>query len=310
MRIAETEQAPHRPLCCALIVTWEPDVTVLLALVEQLLADDCSCRIIDNGSSNADAMREAFRHLPAGHFSVSWLPANIGLAAGLNRGLEQAVDEGFEYALLFDQDSAIDSRFSRSMLEAFREASALTSRPLAALGPRVQNPDNGRRTPFRVFDRWLFRSDRRIAGELPFFEAGFLVTSGTLLDLSCLPAIGLMREEYFIDNIDVEWCFRARATGHAVLGTDCAVLHHRIGEASGRWLVRRGWVVEHSPLRCYYSTRNRIHLQRQAHAPAGWVWRDRIRFLIKSGWLLLCTDQRRAYWRNLRRGMRDAGGLT
>ncbi|MEX1199018.1 MAG: glycosyltransferase family 2 protein [Pseudohongiellaceae bacterium] len=308
--MTEKEQAPHRPLCCAVIVTWEPPVTVLLALVEQLLADDCPCRIIDNGSSNAASMLAAFDHLPAGDFSVSWLPANLGLAAALNRGLEQTVEEGFRYALLFDQDSCIDSCFSRSMLDAFREASALIPRPLAALGPRVQNPDSGRRTPFRVFDRWLFRSDRRIAGERPFFEAGFLVTSGTLLDLGCLSDIGLMREEYFIDNIDVEWCFRARARGYAVVGTDRAVLHHRIGEASDRWLVRRGWVVEHSPLRCYYSTRNRLHLQRQPYAPAGWVWRDRIRFLLKSAWLLLCTEQRRAYWRNLQRGIRDAGELT
>lgn len=307
--MTETEQAPHRPLCCALIVTWEPDVTILRALVEQLLADDCPCRIIDNGSSNAGVIRRAFRHLPEEHFSATWLSENIGLAAALNRGLEQAVAEGCEYALLFDQDSGIDERFSRAMLDAFRQASALTTRTLAALGPRLQDPDSGRRTPFRVFDRWLFRSDRRIADDLPFFETGFLVTSGTLLDLSCLPDIGLMREDYFIDNIDLEWCFRATARGYAVMGTDRAILHHRIGEPSGRWLVRRGWVVEHSPLRCYYSTRNRLHLQRQPHAPGGWVWRDRIRFVLKSAWLLLCTDQRRAYWRSLRKGMRDAGGL-
>lgn len=307
--MTETEQATRRPLCCALIVTWEPDVAVLSSLVRRLLADDCPCRIIDNGSSNAGSMREAFRHLPASQFSVSWLPDNIGLAAALNRALEQALDEGFAYALLFDQDSGIDAGFSRTMLEAFREASALTSQPLAALGPRLQDPDSGRRTPFRVFDRCLFRSDRRIASELPFFDTGFLVTSGTLLDLSCLPDIGLMREKYFIDNVDLEWCFRARARGYALAGTDRAVLHHRIGEASGRWLVRRGWVVEHSPLRCYYSTRNRIHLQRQPHAPPGWVWRDRIRFLLKSAWLLLCTGQRRAYWRSLRQGMRDARGM-
>lgn len=307
--MTETEQARHRPLCCALIVTWEPDVPVLLALVERLLADDCPCRIIDNGSSSAASLRRAFDHLPPEHVTVSWLPENVGLAAALNRGLEQAAGEGYRYALLFDQDSAIDTGFSRTMLEAFREASVLTPRPLAALGPRLQDPDSGRRTPFRVFDRWLRRSDRRLAGELPYFESGFLVTSGTLLDLTCLPAIGWMREDYFIDNIDLEWCFRARERGYAVVGTDLAVLHHRIGEASGRWLVRRGWVVEHSPLRAYYSTRNRFHLQRQPHAPAGWVWRDRIRFVLKSAWLLLCTGRRRAYWQNIRKGMRDAGGL-
>lgn len=293
----------------ALIVTWEPDPAVLLELIGSLLADQCPCHVIDNGSSNAGQLRDAFSTLPASLFSVCWLPGNTGLGSALNRGIRRALDRGVRHLLLFDQDSAIDPGFCTAMREARSRLDGLSRKPVAAMGPRLQDPDSGRRTPFRVFDRWWSRSDRTLVRGSPFHEAGFLVTSGTLLDLACIGEVGFMREDYFIDNIDLEWCFRAASRGYALVGTDCAVLHHRIGEASGRWLVRRGWLVEHGPERCYYSTRNRFHLHRQPHAPGGWKWRDRIRFLLKAVWLLLFTGRRREYWRSLRSGLRDARGL-
>ncbi len=293
-----------------MIVTWEPDLGVLLKLVTALLAEHCPCRIIDNGSSNADALHEAALALHDRGLDVDRLPANIGLAAGLNRGLEQARREAFRYVLMFDQDSAIEAGFVSAMVDARARAAELSERPVAAIGPRLRAPDSGRRTPFLVFDRWWGRRDRVLREGEPYYDTGLLVTSGTLLDLACLRHIGLMREDYFIDNVDLEWCFRATSLGYALVGTDRAVLHHHIGEASDHWLVRRGWLVKHGPRRCYYSTRNRFHLHHQPHAPAGWRWRDRLRFLIKAGWLLLTSSRRREYWHSIRRGLRDAGALS
>ena len=73
--------------------------------------------------------------------------------------------------------------------------------------------------------------------------------------------------------------------------------------------LRKGLVVEHSALRSYYSTRNRLHLHRQAYAPHGWVLKDRIRFFLKTLYLLATSDQRRDYWASLQRGICDARQL-
>lgn len=312
MENASQQPTTADPGTRALIVTWQPDIDPLRRLVSTLLADGCHCHVIDNGSPAASAMQDALADLDAdrkGKLELTCLPANTGLAAALNRGIEAAAQAGQRHLLLFDQDSAIDPGFCAAMDGAWSRAQTLSDRPLAALGPRVRDPDSGRPTPFRVFDRLLLRSDRPLAGREPFYRAGFLVTSGTLLSLDCVADIGPMRADYFIDNIDLEWCFRAAYHGYALVGTDRAVLHHRIGEASDRWLVRRGWLVEHGPERCYYSTRNRFHLHRQPHAPTGWVWRDRLRFLVKALWLMLFTARRGAYARSIRRGLRDAGSL-
>lgn len=292
---------------CAVVVTWQPDLGGLLELLDQLTAQSCAVIVIDNGSANADQLELA----TAQRSSIVLLrwPDNRGLAAAMNAGLQWANDNGFARVFLFDQDSTLTEGFCAGMLSAWQQAEAVSALPVAAIGPRLQDPVSGRRTPFRLFRLWR-RSDQLMAGAQDLYQADFLISSGCLLSLPALDRIGPMKESYFIDNIDLEWCFRARACGYALFGTDAATLLHAIGEPSSNPLVRAGLMVQHSPLRSYYSTRNRLHLYRQDYAPLSWKVRDSVRFALKSLWLLLCSAQRRDYWRQIRRGIQDAGKLV
>lgn len=290
----------------AVVVTWQPELDVLLALLDQLTAQACDVFVIDNGSGNADQLEAATTQRSA--VTLRRWPDNRGLAAAMNAGLQLAHDQGYTRVFLFDQDSTLTEGFCAGMQAAWQQAQAVSVRPVAALGPRLQDPVSGRRTPFRLF-RLRRRSDQPVPDAPGLYQADFLISSGCLLSLSALDQIGPMKENYFIDNIDLEWCFRARAGGFALFGTDAATLLHAIGEPSSNPLVRAGWMVQHSPLRSYYSTRNRLHLYRQDYAPLNWKMRDSVRFALKSLWLLLCSSQRRDYWRQIRRGMQDAGKL-
>ena len=298
---------------CAIVVTWQPDLNNLSDLMRTLVEQGCAVRVIDNGSDNAAALQEMCAGIGIMHdrapATVDLWGRNQGLAHALNAGLEYARDHGYSHALLFDQDSRVGAGFCQSMAEAWQQAQHHCRQPVAALGPRLQDPDTARQTPFRKF-RLLHRSDHPVAGTTGLYDTDFLITSGTLLSLAALEHIGLMKDDYFIDNIDLEWCFRARAQGYALCGTDHAVLYHRIGETSRNPLVRAGIMVSHSPLRSYYSTRNRLHLRRQSYAPRDWRWRDSVRFALKSLWLVLFTGQRRRYFSEIRRGIRDARDIT
>ncbi|MBC52226.1 MAG: glycosyl transferase family 2 [Gammaproteobacteria bacterium] len=297
---------PERTVC-AVVVTWQPVLDDLLTLLDQLAAQACDVVVVDNGSANAAELANATAQRSSVTL-VRW-PDNRGLAAAMNAGLQLAQDNGYARVFLFDQDSTLTDGFCAGMQGAWQRAEKVSARPVAAVGPRLQDPASGRRTPFRLF-RLRHRSDQPAPDAPDLYQADFLISSGCLLSLTALDRIGLMKESYFIDNIDLEWCFRARAQGFALFGTDAAVLLHAIGEPSANPLVRAGWMVQHSPLRSYYSTRNRLHLYRQDYAPLNWKLRDSVRFVLKSGWLLLCSAQRREYWRQIRRGMQDAGTLT
>lgn len=294
--------------CVAVVVSWQPDLGVLGDLLKQLVTQSCPVIVIDNGSSNVGILRQTLTDISADISLIEW-PENKGLATALNEGLRLARDRGCGGAFLFDQDSRIDSNFCDAMQQAFQKAVAVSPQPVAAIGPRLQDPETGRQTPFRKFGWWR-RSNRQVSVAADLYSADFLITSGTLLSLSVLDETGFMKDDYFIDNIDLEWCFRARAYGYALYGTDAAFLFHRIGEPSGNPLVKAGILVKHSPLRSYYSTRNRVHLWRQDYAPLDWKLRDMFRFVLKSAWLIVFSGQGRDYWREIRRGLKDSGNLT
>jgi rhamnosyltransferase len=292
---------PDIASCCAVIVTWQPELASLLRLVTSLHRQQCLVRVLDNGSANVAELAACLQPFGGRIVFDSW-PDNRGLASGLNAGLLAARAAGQRLVFLFDQDSLPADDFCAAMLRTWADAESHSPR-VAAIGPRLQDPDTGRLTAFRSF-RWTNRSDAKVAPGL--YETDFLISSGTLLSTAVLDDIGLMKASYFIDNVDLEWCFRAKAKGYVLYGCDAAVLSHRIGEDSTNPLVRAGLITEHGPLRSYYSTRNRLHLRRQNYAPSDWKRRDAIRFALKTAWLLLFSARRLQYLRQIRRAIRDA----
>ncbi len=299
-----TQPAPSIAGCSAVVVTWQPDLDVLTALIDSLQSQGCTTLVVDNGSTNSAGVLSLASSAAPGVVVVS-CNENGGLAAGFNTGLRWAEEQGCSHVFLFDQDSVIPTEFCHGMLAAWGRALERPGR-LAALGPRLQNPVTGRQASFRRFRCWS-RGDDLVAPGL--YQADFLISSGSLLSLQALADIGLMKESYFIDNIDLEWCFRALSRGYSLYGTDLAILRHRIGESSSNPLVNRGLLVHHSPLRSYYSTRNRMHLWRQPYALLDWRVRDMVRFLLKSAWLVLFCAPRVQYGRQIIRGIRDTWSL-
>lgn len=292
---------------CAIIVTWKPDPTVLLSLLSDI-AQQSDFLLLDNASDNAATFIDAAASI-SGCAGVVQLGSNIGLASALNAGLRQVQSLPYRHAILFDQDSRVPHDFFQGLLSAHQEAERQCGVRIAAVGPRITHPETARRMPFTVFNRVFGRRDRRIQGSTDIYESDFLITSGCLIDLHHLDSIGLMKDSYFIDNVDLEWSFRAVDKGYLLVGTDRARLLHSIGEDDTNPLVKAGIMHSHGPHRTYYSTRNRFDLYRQPHAPIGWKVRDLPRFVLKSLWLLLFSDRRGDYWRSIRKGIADSRSL-
>lgn len=285
-----------------MVVTFNPDCRPLTGLLEDLAAEGLPTVLVDNGSDQAAHVAEIAA--PKKAVKIIAKPQNIGLGAGLNQGIAAAAEYGYRSVLLLDQDSRLEPGFHEGIKAARIEAEQL-QRPISAIGPTLQDPITKRQQPFKCVDRFFHRRSQRIEGTKGLYAADFLITSGSLISLDALADIGQMREDYFIDNIDLEWCFRARAKGYRAYGTDHCLLQHRIGETHANPLVKHGLITMHGPARAYYTTRNRFHLYRQPYA--GWLWkcRDFPRFLVKSAYLLIVSKQRRAYARNLWAGWRD-----
>ena len=288
---------------CAIVVTYHPDITPLLTMLGQLNRET-NFLVVDNGSPAIERLEESIT-VYENCLGIIKRGQNEGLARALNIGIARATQNDYEYIFIFDQDSSLCETYVDPMVAAYQDVRGQGKKRIAAIGPRIINPQTSRQTPFKLFNRLWFRTNRPYARSKSHFVADFLITSGTMLIAEHLPEIGLMREDYFIDNVDLEWCFRARSMGFDLVGTNNAILYHLIGERSLNPLVRAGVMAQHKPSRTYYSSRNRIHLYTRRYSPIGWKVRDIVRFALKACWLLLSSPQRAEYWKHISAGIRD-----
>jgi len=266
----------------SVIVTFNPHRAHLTALLSSLGTQSFKVVIVDNTESIEDSITPNVVESGVGidKFHIIRLGENLGIAKALNVGIQWAIDQGASLVLLSDQDSLPEHDMVENLIRAYSELSASGLR-VGAVGPTFTDLNRALTLPFQVqLPGHLFYGHRTPSADEPHVEALGLITSGTLIPISTIRDVGLMREEYFIDKVDTEWCHRARAKGYRLFGTGWACMHQRLGEGGLRvWYF--GWRDEsvYSPLRIYYQLRNYVAICRLDYVD--WRWKLRI------GWYTL-----------------------
>jgi rhamnosyltransferase len=256
-----SEPLPARGVC-AVLVTYHPDGGLadrLAGLVPQVGATV----LVDNGST---APISALVKELTSAFDVTVIDngANLGIAHALNVGVEYAIERGFSWALLMDQDSVADADMVAELLAV---QTAFPDPPrLAIVGPRFRDTSGRRIEAVRIGP----------PGET-WQEVEMVITSGSLLSLAAYAAVGPFRTDFFIDYVDEEFCLRARAAGYHIIETRRALMSHSIGTQSSHRVGRATrWTTNHSADRRYYIARNNTVLLRE-YGTAGrgsWRWKS------------------------------------
>jgi rhamnosyltransferase len=125
-------------------------------------------------------------------------------------------------------------------------------------------------------------------------EVELIHTSGNLVKASVFARVGFFREEFFIDQVDYEFCFRLRKAGLLIIVAAGPVMHHRLGDLrSARFLNRQVFPSNHSACRRYYMARNALVLSREVR---DWqfIRRSCSFFLRDSIKILLYENSKRA----------------
>lgn len=286
---------------CAVVVSYHPDPRRLADLVHGVAAQVGAVVLVDNGSE-AGWQAGLEQSLQRAGGRLIRQPRNMGLAAAQNAGIDWARAHGYLYVLLLDQDSEPGADMVASLRDALVALSG--DAPVAAVGPRFHDVREHRDAPFV---RVRFPLNRKLWCERPAqtIACDFLISSGMLIPLTVMDQVGPMDAGLFIDNVDMEWGFRAKAHGFALHGVCAATMSHRLGDARRALPFGLGQVVVHGPSRLYYMMRNRVRLYRMSHTPRVWVAQDLPRLVVK---LLLFGVLIGPRWRNLRcmlRGLSD-----
>jgi rhamnosyltransferase len=262
---------------CAIVVSFFPDVAMLVRLFAATTPQVDALVVVDNGTIDA-AFDQLCAHVDSEKIVILKQLRNIGLAAAFNHGITWARKNGYSHVLLLDQDSEPSPGMVGDLMQAFAFASA--GRRIAAVGPRFHDVREDRYAPFVCIG---FPVSRKIygAGNDGLVDCDFLISSGSLIPLEVLDEIGTMDEGLFIDMVDLYWCFRARAKGYALIGVSTTTMHHRLGHSRRRLPFGLGHIVVHDPTRLYYIMRNRLLLYRLPHTPAVWIAQDVPRVAVK-----------------------------
>ncbi|MGG6463480.1 glycosyltransferase family 2 protein [Solilutibacter silvestris] len=278
----------------AIVVTYRPDIATLEALVDALLPQVERLWLVDNASTNVEAIRAL---VTTRSIDIIANDKNLGVGAGLNQGITAARAAGCTAVLLMDQDSLP----ADEMVARLREALDSGGERLAAVGPAHVDARTGDVAPFVRIGFPFNHKLQPATGEV--VDCDFLITSGCLIPLRAIDAIGDMDAGLFIDNVDLEWCFRARARGYRLAGVADAEMEHRIGDRL-HWRPG-GRAIVHGPTRLYTIMRNRVLLYRRPGTPWRWIAQDVPRAILKFLGFSLVVAPRGANLKAMCRGLRD-----
>ncbi|NTU78190.1 MAG: glycosyltransferase family 2 protein [Chloroflexales bacterium] len=247
--------------------------------------------VVDNASSDGTpaAVRAA-----SPEAVVIEAGANLGFAAGNNLGLRYALAEGFDYALLLNNDTEASPDFLRRLVEAVVDEPGL-----GAAGPTIYyhaRPDliwsaggliDWRRGTSRM--RGLGEVERGQFGQIS--EVDFVTGCAILMSRAALERVGLLDERFFMYYEETEWCVRARRAGLRIVHVPHARLLHKIPLEDR---VDRPYVA-------YYMTRNRLLFLRSTGAGLS-TW---LHAMLLQDLRTCLSMSLRQKWRG-RRAQRDA----
>jgi rhamnosyltransferase len=276
----------------AVVVTHHPDRAFSSRLDRYRIQVACTV-VVDNGSD--DSERQILETLAADRGTHVIANAdNLGVATALNQGVRWLRDQGFQWALLFDQDTEADAHIVKTLLDAY--AGAEDHEAIAVIGSNYRNEDGVPQYPCPQGARWIRRKT--------------VITSGSLVSIRVFDRIGGFRDDLFIDHVDHEYCLRAAARGFKTIMACRPGMTHAIGHTVRRRVA--GVNVErsvHAARRYYYNSRNHVILTREfAFREPLWVIKLTLSKMRELAMMCLFDDDKwgklksaaKGYWDGMR----------
>ncbi|WP_072396135.1 glycosyltransferase [Hyphomicrobium sp. CS1GBMeth3] len=283
------------------IVTFWPDLEQLMPRVAALACASERVVVFANSPvSQTDRARLLGTGAGDGGIEIVQSPDNVGLGRAYNHILQYAQARGADAVLLADQDSDIEPETVEVLAARMVELTAAGHR-VAVVGALPVAPDG---SPTRFKTTRLF--ERSVGSDLPNTQAvDFAISSGSLVSLAAYEAVGPFREDFFIDAIDIEWCFRAWHAGLSCWTAMDAPMPHRLGQGGLEIPLTRLKLAQQPPSRLYTYVRNQVRMLGLRHVPMRWKLKILPYIGLQAAAYALKGNKRRASLSAIGRGFRD-----
>lgn len=191
---------------------------------------------IDNASADDSAERLRARAATDSRLEIIVNRENLGVAAGNNQGILRALEDGCDWVLLLNNDTAFPPDMLAQLLRAAAENRWLvvvpkiffdTPRGHIWYGGGGFNPRRGH-TGYHVGigepDRSQYDTPHTV---------DYSPTCAMLVYRNVFGDVGLMDETYFVYFDDTDFCWRLRERGIAIGYWPGATLTHKVGGSTG-----------------------------------------------------------------------------
>jgi len=301
----------------AIIVSFNPDLALLREILDSL-AGQCPAVIVDNGSSQStlNALEELLQDRAS--VDLITLQDNMGIAHAQNTAIQHITDSNtaIKYVLTLDHDSTPPDNMI-TCLETTFEAFEKQGNRVAAVGPVLYDPRDNKLLKFQKM-KFFFPGKidpEKISRKNPGVEVDGLNSSGTLISTKAFRVIGEFDSHLFIDHVETDWCFKAKAKGFKLFATTRTKLTHFMGDdICYYWLLGKKSMPYRSPSRHYYLARNSILLQKRGYIPAVWKVSNILKLCFTYIYFgFFCEDrkqQRRCILQGIHDGIKDITGRT
>lgn len=223
----------QRPRTLAITLNWrQPQVT--LECVQALRAmqnPELDILVIDNGSGD-DSVEILKQYEPP--LELLELPQNVGFAAGNNQGLQLAIDRGYDFALLINNDAFAGPELLERLL-------VQTGSDIGLLSPKIfyeSDPERiwfagGHRDPLTLDLLDTGRGKLDDPQSMASRDVDYLLGACLLVNLGAARVVGLLDERYFFYFEDLDWSVRFMEAGYRLRLVADAHVSHRVAVSTG-----------------------------------------------------------------------------
>lgn len=229
------------------LVTYFPDRERLQDCLKSVAGQVRTIVLVSNSPEDFSDLAVPVVHIALGE--------NKGIGKAQNEGIVYSLRNGADFVLISDQDTVYPEGFVLRLLEdmvVLRQ----TDDKIAAVGPVFRDENQGGRVHPMV--RFGDKGLERFIDATQLTPVSHMIASGMLLSAESILAVGFMREEYFIDWVDTEWCWRAITKGWKLYQDPTLQISHELGQGTKDYQYFS--VTKHSYVREYFKLRNGILL--------------------------------------------------
>lgn len=223
--------------CCGVTLYYPRDEE--LKLIDGYRKNFEKVFVFDNTDSNKRLLnQEYFKNKD----SVEYISknSNEGLSVAFNMMCQKAIENGFDYICLLDQDSDFSSENIFKMINHIKSSK---KKNVGIYVPEIvyKHLENNRRL------RQTSISETQIK---------WGISSGSFINLDIYKKTDGFDENYFIDRLDYDYCIKLNRLGYKLIKIKSSYLYQDLGQ-SRKGII--GSVSQHSPIRHYYMFRNRLY---------------------------------------------------